>query len=72
MSATFQPTEIGPFVQDLASAFRSAAEAAGLEYTIYCSLPDHFVVWVDQDKIEKIVYNLLGKSFRGPSVIRLD
>ena len=72
MSATFQPTEIGPFVQDLASAFRSAVEAAGLEYTTYCALPDHFVVWVDQEKIEKIVYNLLGRSCYRPSLIRLD
>ena len=60
MTATFQPTQIGTFVEDLASAFRSAIEAAGLEYSIKSALPDHLVVWVDRDKVEKMVYNLLG------------
>lgn len=60
MTATFQPTQIGPFVEDLASAFRSAIEAAGLEYGMKSALPDNLIVWVDRDKVEKMIYNLLG------------
>jgi signal transduction histidine kinase len=65
LSATFRPTHLGSFTADLASIFRSAAEHAGLEYNVDTSrVPSGLVVWVDRDKYEKIVYNLLSNALK--------
>jgi signal transduction histidine kinase len=65
MTSVFSPTPLGPFTADLASAFRSAAELAGLKYDVDVSpLPPGHVVWVDRDKYEKIVYNLLSNAVK--------
>jgi hypothetical protein len=60
LTASYQPTYIGPLTLDLASSFRSAAEMAGLEFAVESALPINFVAWVDRDKYEKIMYNLLS------------
>jgi signal transduction histidine kinase len=60
LTASYQPTHIGPYTLDLASSFRSAAEMAGLEFMVESTLPSNFVLWIDRDKYEKILYNLLS------------
>jgi hypothetical protein len=60
LAASYQRTHIGPYTLDLASSFRSAAEMAGLEFTVESTLPGNFVVWIDREKYENIFYNLLS------------
>jgi len=72
--ADFEPTDLGSVTVDLASSFRSACEAAGLELIVECERlaePIH----VDRDMWEKIVLNLVSNAFkftlRGSIVVRL-
>jgi PAS domain S-box-containing protein len=61
--AFYEPTELSTFTADTASAFRSAMEQAGLEFTIDCQpLPEP--VQVDRDMWEKIVLNLISNAFK--------
>jgi signal transduction histidine kinase len=61
--ATYEPTALGAFTAELASAFRSAVERAGLRFTIDCPEPAE-QAFVDRDMWEKIVLNLLSNAFK--------
>jgi signal transduction histidine kinase/DNA-binding response OmpR family regulator len=61
--ASFAPTDLAALTSDLASAFRSAIERAGLGFDVSCpKLPEH--VYVDHDMWEKIVLNLLSNALK--------
>lgn len=72
--AFIQPTDLASLTADIASAFRSAIERAGLTLRVECpkNLP---LVPVDRDMWEKIVSNLLSNAlkftFEGEIVVRL-
>ena len=61
--ANYVPTDLGAYTAELASAFRSAMEKAGLKLTVDAPALDE-PAWVDRDFWEKIVLNLLSNAFK--------
>jgi signal transduction histidine kinase/DNA-binding response OmpR family regulator len=74
LEAVTEPTDLSALTRDLASAFRSAIERAGLRLTVDApALAD--TVYVDREMWEKIVLNLLSNAlkftFEGEILVRL-
>ena len=61
--AAFAPVDLAAFTAELASTFRSAMRAAGLEYVIDI-VPLDDAVWVDREMWEKIVLNLISNALK--------
>ncbi|MCE3552507.1 SpoIIE family protein phosphatase [Pseudonocardia sp. RS11V-5] len=74
IEARFEPLDLAVFTAELAGAFRSAIEHAGLELVIDCP-PLSRPVHVDRDSWEKVVLNLLSNAlkftFEGVITVRL-
>jgi signal transduction histidine kinase len=63
VQASYVPTDLASLTADLASAFRSAIEKAGIRLTVECApLPE--AVWVDREMWEKVVLNLVSNAFK--------
>jgi PAS domain S-box-containing protein len=61
--ARFEPTDLGSFTRDIASAFRSIIETAGLRFDVDCAdltEPVH----VDREMWEQMVLNLLSNAVK--------
>jgi signal transduction histidine kinase len=59
----FQPTDLATVTADVSSAFRSTVEHAGVRFDVRCeALPSP--VYVDREKWERIVLNLLSNAFK--------
>lgn len=69
--ASFEATDLAAFTSDLASAFRSAVERAGLTLTVDCPPLDE-PVYVDRHMWEKIVLNLLSNALKFTFDGRID
>ncbi|WP_437590289.1 ATP-binding protein [Sorangium sp. So ce1000] len=63
IQASYEPTDLSALTADLASAFRSAMERAGLAFEVDCP-PMPEPVYVDHDMWEKIVLNLLSNALK--------
>jgi PAS domain S-box-containing protein len=63
IQAAYEPTDLALMTRELASAFRSAIERAGMRLIVNC--PDlSQTVYVDREMWEKIVFNLLSNAFK--------
>jgi signal transduction histidine kinase/DNA-binding response OmpR family regulator len=63
VQASFRPIDLSLLTTDLASAFRSAIERAGMKLVVDCPpLPEP--VYVDREMWEKVVLNLLSNAFK--------
>ena len=63
MSLRVTKTELVFFVEDVMSLFDNLAQSKKIEYTFTHSM-NKLEVWVDVDKMEKILANLLSNSFK--------
>jgi signal transduction histidine kinase len=63
MSAQFQHIDLAAYTSELASAFESAMDRAGLRFVVDC-VPLSASVAVDTDMWEKIVLNLLSNALK--------
>jgi len=63
LEAIFEPTDLAAYTADLASAFRSAVEAAGLTFNVTTE-PLGEMLYVDRSLWEKVVLNLLSNAFK--------
>jgi PAS domain S-box-containing protein len=61
--ASYQPTDLATFTAEIASAFDSALQNAGLHFSVECQ-PIAEPVYVDRDMWEKIVLNLLSNAYK--------
>lgn len=61
--ASYEPIDLCFFTSELASAFQSAIEKAGLRYEVSCA-PLSEPIYVDPEMWEKIVLNLTSNAFK--------
>ncbi len=61
--ASYQPTDLARFSEDIASTFRSAIEKAGLRLVIDAQDLGQ-PMWIDREMWEKILLNLLSNAFK--------
>lgn len=64
-NGAYERTDLAVYTADLASAFRSATERAGLSLVVDCPpLPEDVAVYVDREMWEQVVLNLLSNAFK--------
>lgn len=63
IQAVYEPTDLAALTSDLASAFRSAIEKAGMQLIVECQ-PLTERLYVDHDMWEKIILNLLSNALK--------
>ena len=63
LTPTFRPLDLSRYTAELASAFQSAVESAGLELHVDCRPLDN-AAYVDVEMWEKIVLNLISNALK--------
>ncbi len=57
------PANIISFAEEIKTYFNSNAESRGIRYNFYTSV-EKCIVWIDTDKMEKVLVNLLSNAFK--------
>lgn len=63
MRLKIQPTHIDTLVKNICANFNKEAQEKSINFTVQSTLNDT-ILWVDQDKIDIILYNLLSNAFK--------
>jgi PAS domain S-box-containing protein len=63
VKACYEPVKLGEATAEIASAFRSAMERAGLQFDVRCEEP-RGAMYVDKQMWEKIILNLLSNALK--------
>ncbi len=58
-----QKTSFGVFIDELSKNFFKLAETQGINFSVNDS-SENATLWIDQDKIEKLFFNLLSNAFK--------
>ena len=58
-----QQTDIVPYTRSIMDNFEALAKDHHMQF-VFETNKEHIFLWVDADKFEKIVYNLLSNSFK--------
>lgn len=56
-------TDVEQFVRDVASAFENIAAEKKISFELQFE-PDLPVVWIDQEKLDKVIFNVLSNAFK--------
>ncbi|KAG8822513.1 hypothetical protein FRC17_009560 [Serendipita sp. 399] len=64
LEGRYSPVQFGPYVAELASVFKPVIEKAHLDYTITYDANETRSLFIDQDYMEKIIFNLIGNAFK--------
>lgn len=54
--------DVAGIVHNIYETFGNVAERKEISFTLDC--PDYLLCWVDSDKFEKVIYNLLSNAFK--------
>ena len=63
MKILAEETELVGFVRNISESFSLIAKEKGIDYSFETEVNELYV-WVDRDKIEKIMFNLLSNAFK--------
>jgi len=63
MKILAEQTELVSFIEKISETFRLIAEEKQIDYSFETSV-DELYVWIDRDKVEKIMFNLLSNAFK--------
>ena len=63
MKVLVEETSVIPFVESIMDNFKPMAEQKHMEFSLDTDKQD-IHVWVDRDKLEKIIFNLLSNAFK--------
>ena len=63
LKLSLQETEVVMFVKNIFRSFSDTAESKQIDYRFEASLPSQ-VIYLDQQKMDKVVFNLLSNAFK--------
>ena len=63
MKLMIEETEIISFLMTISESFQSVAEEKQINLTVKSNLEELYI-WIDKDKIEKVIFNLLSNAFK--------
>ena len=63
MELHFSPIDLVQFLREISSSYESLATSKKIKYLFYPEVQE-LIVFVDRDKIEKVIHNLLSNAFK--------